>query len=374
MRVALVHDYLNQFGGAERVLETLAEIFPDAPIYTLLYDEDKTFGHFKGRVATTSFLDTPLARKNHRAFIPVLPIAASAMKIGGDYDLVISSSAGFAKGVRLPQNTPHLSYCHTPLRYAWEPNYLNAVLPKPAAWLAKPALALMRAWDYRAGKKPDLLLANSRFIADKIKSCYNRPARVVHPPVDLSVFYPEKIKGGRSYFLALGRFLHYKKFDLIIDAFKKNGLPLRIAGSGPEEERLKAQAQGAANIEFRAFESDPDRLRALYGGARALIFPQVEDFGLVAAEAIACGTPVIAYNAGGAREIVGSGSGMLFDEQTSEEIGKAVERFVVEEKKFTPGRVSKGAAAFSKERFKEAILTAAEEVQSWKSFPRQEVA
>lgn len=337
----------------------LADLFPKAPIYTLLYEEIKTLGRFSGRVIKTSFLDLPAARKNHRAFIPLMPIAAGSLAIRGDYDLIISTSAGYGKGFKNPQNIPHLSYCHTPLRYAWEPDYIeNKYKGVVMNFLSRPVAAYLKNWDYRAGQKPTALLANSNFIAEKIKKYYGREAEVVYPPVDLNIFYPEPAKP-KKYFLAIGRFMHYKKFDLIINTFNKLGLPLFIVGSGPEEKKMKLIARNS-NIRFLPFETDTDNLRQIYANARALIFPQVEDFGLVAAEAIACGAPVIAYNDGGAKEIVNKKTGVLFENQNEEGLRLAIEEFLKKEKIFSPKTIAAEAKRFSRETFRSKILGIAE--------------
>src|SRR3989338_2326757 len=274
MKVALVHDYLNQYGGAERVLEILVEIFPEAPIFTLFYDKEKTLGRFEGKIKGTSFLNREIVIKNHRLFIPVMPLAAAQINLGSDYDLVLSSSAGYAKGIRYNGHTFHIAYCHTPLLYAWEyAQYFNwspflKLVSAPAFWY-------LRVWDRLAGQKPKLLLANSNYIADKLRRYYNRQAEVLYPPVDLKVFYLDpKIKKG-GYFLAAGRFLSYKRFDLTIAAFNKLNLPLLVVGDGPELENLKKMDK-SPKIHFLPFAGESE-LRALYNGAEALIFPQIED-------------------------------------------------------------------------------------------------
>jgi glycosyltransferase involved in cell wall biosynthesis len=352
MRVALLHDYLNQYGGGERVLENLMEIFPDAPIYTLLYDEDRTYGKFRGRVKKTSFLDWPLARRN----IPFMARAAEAMNIDDQYDLIISDTAGYAKGIKVPAGAVHLSYTHTPLRYAWEQdNYLQPILSKPQLLMARPILNYLQLWDHKAGQKPDHLLANSRFIADKIKRYYNRESDVIYPPVDTKMFYREKNIKDRSYYLGVGRLLHYKRFDLMVKAFSKLGLPLKILGTGPELENLKTMANSSANIEFITFLDNENELRNLYNNAKALVFPQVEDFGLVAAEAQACGAPVIAYGAGGALEIVDDSiSGVLFEKQSVESLIDAVMR--VEKMRFNRAKISLMGSRFSKDKFRKLLL------------------
>lgn len=352
MKVALVHDYLNQYGGAERVLETLSEIFPEAPIYTLFYDKENTLGRFDGRIKGTSFLNREIVIKNHRSFIPVMPLAAAQINLGSEYDLVLSSSAGYANGIRYNGHTFHIAYCHTPLRYAWEHyRYFNwgpflKLVSAPAFWY-------LRMWDRLAGQKPKILLANSNYIADKLKRYYNRQAEVLYPPVDLKVFYPDpKIKKG-GYFLAAGRMVHYKKFNLVIQAFNKLNLPLLVVGDGPELENLKKLAK-SPKIHFLPFAGESE-LRALYNGAEAVIFPQVEDFGLVAAEAQACGTPVIAFAEGGAKEIVEDGkTGILFRHQSPDDLIFAVKKFLL--LSFDENYIRESAKRFSKTKFKNRIL------------------
>ncbi|MDP3052484.1 MAG: glycosyltransferase [bacterium] len=352
MKIALAHDYLNQCGGAENVLKVLAEIFPEAPIYTLFYDENKTRSYFKNRVKKTSFLDFGIVRNHHRAFIPLLPLASSNLKIEPEYDLVISSSAGYAKGFN-SKNAFHICYCHTPLRYAWEENYLQGLdlfhIPLLKT-LAKPVRAALRSWDKKASRRVDVFIANSYFIAQKIKNFYNREAEVIYPPIDLKKFYPEPSQKTGDYFLMVGRLLHYKRFDLGIEAFNQLGLPLKIVGEGPELQKLKSMVKSPL-IEFCSYIENLDELRKIYSGAKALIFPQIEDFGMVAAEAQACGLPVIGYNTGGVKEIIKEGrTGLLFNEQTPEALIKAV--YLFEKTDFSKSEIIENAQRFSKENFK----------------------
>lgn len=359
MKVALLHDYLNQWGGAERVLSVLIEMFPDADIYTLFYDKEKLMHRFAGKNIKTSIIDHQIVHKNHRFFIPAMPFAARFLKIKGDYDLIISDSAGFAKGFRHSKKTKHISYCHTPLRYAWEPEYITSKYRDLSeGYLGKLAsfgLNYLKAWDLKMSKRPDSMLANSKYIASKIKSYYGIDAQVLYPPIDTDFFsYDPKIKRG-DYFLAVGRLMHYKKFDLIIKTFNKLKLPLKVVGGGPESSFLTSLSSDFP-IEFIKNPSD-EELRGLYRSAKALIFPQVEDFGMVAAEAIACGTPVIAYAQGGALEIVtDSKNGLLFNEQTPESLTTAVEKFL--KKKWQRKAISETAQKFSKNTFKEGIMDA----------------
>ncbi|HXF44340.1 MAG TPA: glycosyltransferase [Candidatus Paceibacterota bacterium] len=353
MRIAILHDYLNQFGGAERVLMALIEMFPHADLYTLLYDDEKTFGFFRQNLKNTSFLDLPVIRRRHRAFIPLMPFAARTLRLKDKYDLVISSTAGYAKGIPT-HGAYHISYCHSPLRYAWEIDYLKHLRFSP--WplhrdVLHPIAKWLRNWDKRASEKVNLFVANSKFIANKIRSYYGRDSEIVYPPVDTDVFHPAKISGKRDYYLMAGRLLYYKGFDLGIKAFNFLKKPLKVVGLGPEAAKLKSIAD-PRYIEFVPFLSD-EELRDIYSGARALVFPQIEDFGLVAAEAQACGCPVIAYNQGGGREIVEHKiTGVLFNEhQSVPAIVAAVREFETIE--FDRKFIATRARRFSKEFFKE---------------------
>ncbi len=357
MKTAILHDYLNQYGGAERVLEALLDLFPDARIHTLIYSRERTCGRFHRNVYRTSFLDFPFARRNHRAFIPFMPIAARTLALHEDYDLVISDSAGFAKGIPCPPGVFHLSYCYTPLRYAWE---LDHYFANPIfKTVFRPAFDYLRSWDFAAAKRPDAFLAVSGFIAGKIRNCYGRDAEVVYPPVDYNRFRfdpaLQRSAGRPQHFLAAGRLMHYKKFDLVIDAFLRLRRPRFIVGIGPEKETLEKRTAGAGNIRFLEAVEDRD-LHALYSTARAFIFPQVEDFGLVAAEAQACGCPVIAYRAGGALEIVEDGlTGVFFDSQTPEAIVEAVRR--ADSLSFDRKTIARISRRFSVDRFRQGILS-----------------
>ncbi len=354
MKVALVHDYLNQYGGGERVLEALLAMFPQADLYTLLYDPERTYGRFAGREIKTSFLDVPFVRQRHRPFIPLMPLAMRTLRLADDYDLVISDSAGFAKGIARPRNAFHLSYCHTPLRYAWErKSYFSNFFFRH---LCAPAFAALRAWDRQAALGPDAIIANSRYVADKVREYYRREAAVVYPPVNTDFFSYDPQARDAGYYLAVGRLLPYKKFDLVLKAFAGLKLPLLIAGAGPELEALKRMSRALdVPAEFLGFVRDEERLRDLYRRARALIFPQVEDFGLVAAEAIACGAPVVAFRGGGALEIVEDGkTGVFFREQTAECLANAAR--VLERTAFDRRKIASRGARFSVSAFHRGIV------------------
>ncbi len=324
MRVAILHDYLNQYGGAERVLEVFLELFPEADLYTLLYDERRTGGRFKGRVTKTSFLDFKFVRQHHRLFLPFMPLASEKLTGKGEYDLLISSSAGYAKGFGV-RGKYHICYCHSPLRYAWEWNYMKDMPLSP--WplresIIRPILNYLRAWDKRMAQKVNVFLANSNYIKDKIRVYYGRDAEVVYPPTNSSIFKYREAKAG-GFMLMVGRLLYYKRFDLGIRAAALLRKKLIVVGRGPEYKKLKNLADSRF-VNFVEAPTDQD-LAKLYSQAEFLIFPQIEDFGLVAAEAQMCGLPIIAYDEGGSRDIVKSGkTGLFFKTQNPEALAKVI--------------------------------------------------
>lgn len=352
MRIAILHDYLNQYGGAERVLEVLLEMFPQADLYTLLYDEEKTRGAFAGKITKTSFVDTPFIRNRHRMFLPLMPFGADFLTSEKPYDLVFSSSAGYGKGINV-KGKYHICYCLSPLRYAWEIDYMKNLPFAPHVlkeWIARPIAKWLRAWDKRASARVNLFAADSKYIADKVRNYYGRDAVVIYPPVDTEFFYPDELPNHKNeYYLMTGRLLYFKGFDIGIEAFNRLKRPLKIVGRGPELEKLKRLAT-SPYIEFIDRASD-EELRILYSNAKAFIFPQIEDFGLVAAEAQACGTPVIAYSVGGGGEIViDKKTGLLFHEQSADGLIKAVKEF--ETMKFDRAAIRRSADRFSEKNFK----------------------
>lgn len=367
MRVALVHDYLNQYGGAERVLKALCEIFPYAPIYTLVYSEKLTLGAFKDRRVHTSFLQKiPFAKSYHRLFPILMPAAIEEFNLRR-FQIVISSAYSYAKGVITAPGTLHISYCHTPLRYAWDdchryteefgfPSFIKKLVPFGVNYI--------RLWDRISSARPDLFIANSSFVASRIKKYYSREAEVVYPPVDTHFYRPIPEAGQGDYYLMVGRLLTYKRFDMAIKAFNRLGPPLKIVGEGPEEKRLKKKA--LPNVEFLGRLSD-EELHSYYCSSKAFIFPQEEDFGITPVEAMACGRPVIAYRGGGALETVVEGkTGVLFRRQTPEGLIQAVEDF--DSYKFNPKLIRQHALKFDKEIFKRKIRSFVEE--AWERFSK----
>lgn len=352
MKIALVHDYLVQYGGAERVLEAFCEIFPDAPIFTMVYDEKLTNGAFKGRKIHTSFLQRiPFISSHHRAFPLLMPVAIESFDLSG-YDVVLSDSNSYAKGVLTNEDTLHITYCHTPMRYAWDDchrhqrefdysRFTRKLLPFGMSYL--------RLWDKISADRPDKYIANSAFVASRIKKYYNKNAEIIHPPVRMDDFHIDKKI--EDYYLIVGRALPYKRFDIVIEAFNELGLPLKIIGKGPETEKLKKIAK--SNIEFLGYLDDRE-IGRYYSRCKALIFPSEEDFGITPLEAMASGRPVIAYQRGGALETVTEGiSGTFFKEQTAEAIIDIIRNFQIE--KFDPVKIREQAERFNQKIFRDKI-------------------
>ncbi|MEK7659455.1 MAG: glycosyltransferase [Patescibacteria group bacterium] len=348
MRIALVYDYLTQFGGGERVLKALGEMFPEAPIFTLIYDGKGTGGAFKGREINVSFLQKiPGAKKFFRAFIWLMPLAVEQFNLS-DFDLVISISHSFGKGIITKPSAKHICYCLTPTRYLWH----DAGLPfKP---ISQFILAYLRIWDFEAAQRPDYFIASSENVRQRIKKYYNRESGVIYPPVETNKFY---ISGEfKNYFLMVGRMVPYKRFDIVVEAFSK--IPqekLVIIGDGPEYKKIKIKNQKLKNenVKFLGRVSDSE-LAKYYAGSKALIFPQEDDFGIVAVEAMASGRPLIAFRSGGALETVMEGrTGLFFDKQTADSLLEAVQKF--NDKEFNPEKIRKRAQDFNQEIFKKKI-------------------
>ncbi|MFH1769149.1 MAG: glycosyltransferase [Parcubacteria group bacterium] len=352
MKVALAHDYLIQYGGAERVLEALCEVFPDAPIYTLLYDDRSTGKVFKDREVNTSFLQKlPFVRSHHRLFPWLMPVAVEQFDLSY-FDVVISVSASFAKGIITKPHTKHINYCLTPPRFLWDDSHKHISefrLPWGFKRLLPYLITYLRIWDKDASLRVDEYVGISNFVLNRIKKYYNKDAKMIYPPVDTSKFRISPAIG--DYFLMIGRLVPYKRFDLAVQTFTAMNLPLKIVGDGPERQRLEDMS--GDNIEFLGLQSDY-KLPELYCHAKAIIFPQEEDFGIVPLEAMASGRPVIAYRGGGALETIVEGeTGVFFDEQTEIELAKAVGQCVMTQWNFQA--IREHALKFDKERFKKEI-------------------
>lgn len=357
MNIALVHEFLNQLGGAERVLQNLLEIWPDATLHFLIYDKQKTFGIFEAYKKRLSFLDRlPFAHSHHRWLLPLMPGAIEQFRFD-EFDVVISDSSSFAKGVKTKDRL-HICYCHTPTRFLWtdSADYLaSQPYPTFVKKIAGFLLPLIRRWDAKAATRPHFFIANSVNVQNRIKKYYNREAIVIPPPVDTELFHPHGEK--ENYFFVASRLEPYKKIELVVRAFNDLGLPLKVAGSGTTSERLRSIAR--SNVEFLGRVSD-EELRQRYSEALAFIFPAEEDAGIMPLEAQACGTPVIAYRAGGALETVKEGiTGEFFDQQTSESLKKVIEHF--DTSMYRSEVIREHALQYDKKIFQERIKNFVEE-------------
>ncbi len=341
------------------MLASMAELFPNAPIYTLLYDERATRGFFKGRTIHTSFLQRfPGAVAHHERYPLLMPLAIEQFDLSA-FDLVISLSASFAKGVITKPHTRHICYCLTPPRFLWD-NSQQFVRDFGFSPLVRgflpPLISYLRLWDRHASHRVDEFWRISDFVGQRIEKYYRQPSLKIYPPVNTGKFTvagPD-ISGSAGYFFMVGRLVSYKKFDMAIRAFNQLNLPLKIAGAGPEMKRLKRMAHG--NIEFLGQIND-DELAYHYRTAKALVFPQEEDFGIVPLESMASGRPVIAYRGGGATETVVDGeTGLFFDEQTPESLVASVREFNLKE--FNPLLCRSQAEKFSTEIFKGNVMAA----------------
>lgn len=352
MRVALVHDWLITWRGGEKVLLAMARRFPDAAIHTLLHDPADMPAELEAHPIHASALDRlPFAKRNHRWLLPAFPAAVQTLDVG-DVDLVLSSSHCVAKAVRIPQGTRHLAYVHAPLRYMWD-RYDDYFGPGRAGLGARVAARLsrpfLRAFDVATTPRVDAFLANSRHVARQIAERYHRHAAVLHPPVELARFSEGPLGSGEGgYFLCLGALAPYKRVDLAIEAFGRLGLPLWIAGSGQASRSWLASLP--PNVRVLGQVRD-DEVPGLLRGARALIFPGVEDFGLTPVETMAAGRPVIAYAAGGALETVTPETGLFFAEQTAAALEDAVRRFDAFERGFSPAAARAWAQRFDEASF-----------------------
>ena len=326
MKTALVHDYLAQAGGAERVAAALHALYPDAPLFTSVYDPRETMPEFSGVNVQTSFLQRwPFSsRRFHKLALPYFPAAFERFDFSG-YDLVLSSSSSFAKGVVTPPETCHVCYCHTPSRFIWrQREYLHqSRYARILATLIGPLLNSLRSWDIESAQRVDYYVANSYNVARRIRKYYRRDvAAVVHPPVETARFAPVPPAEVGSHFLVVSRLVNYKRIDLAVDACNKLQVPLRVVGDGPDLADLKRRA--GPTIQFLGKLSDAE-VRAELARCRALIFPGEEDFGITPLECMASGRPVVAYGAGGALETVRDGeTGLFFEEQTAESLAETL--------------------------------------------------
>jgi glycosyltransferase involved in cell wall biosynthesis len=352
MRVALVHDYLNQYGGAERVLEQLHDLFPDAPIYTSMYDPAVMPVSYRTWDIRTSFMQKlPLVTKRHQAYLMLYPLAFESFDLSG-YEVVISNSSAFCKGIVTGPQTLHISYCLTPMRWVWRyRDYVDRERIGRAARLGLPPLIhYLRMWDVTSSQRVDRFVGISSAVAGRIRKYYRREADVIFPPVDTRRFVPN----GRSddYYLTVARLHPYRRIDLIVDAFSRLGSPVKIVGDGRERARLEARA--TPNVQFLG-RVDDSALVDLVTRCRAYLFPAEEDFGIAPVEAQAAGKPVVAFGAGGSLDTVLDGeTGVLFHEQTPDAFAEAVRR--LEGTTFDPASIRANAERFAVEVFRARLV------------------
>ena len=355
-RVALVHDWLTGMRGGEKVLDALCELFPSAPLYTLVRVPGTVSARIEDRPIHTSFVQhLPRPGRLYRHYLPLYPLAVELWDLSA-YDLVISSSHCAVKAVKVPPTSVHVCYCHSPMRYAWDqfdayfgPDQVGGV----ASRLARPVMGVLARWDRATAGRVDRFLANSQYVAARIGRYYNRRSAIVYPPVDTDFYSPDSRSRSRG-FLIVSALVPYKRLDVALAACRRLNAPLTVVGTGPEEARLRALA--GPGVRFLGWQSD-EQIRTLYRSSAATLLPGTEDFGIVPVESQACGTPVVALDDGGARETVIDGrTGVLVPEATPEAFAAGLTRVL--DSTFDPAAARANALRFSRERFLATITEA----------------
>ena len=369
MRTAVVHDWLNGMRGGEKVLEEILAIVPDPTIFTLFHVPGSVSREIERFPIRSSFLNRlPFSRRRYREYLPLFPRAVESFDLSG-FDLVVSSSHCVAKGARAPEGVPHLCYCHTPVRYAWD--QFDDYFPRATTRLfrlKKIVIDRLRAWDRATAGRPTRYLANSSAVAERIRRHYGRSSEVVAPPVDVEFFHGAE-KTREPFLLAVGSLVPYKRHEVAIEAARRLGRPLVLVGKGPEERRLRALA--SPSVQFVA-DLDRESLRDLYRRCFAFVQPGEEDFGISLVEAAACGAPAAALSRGGARDTVSDGvSGVLYAEPGAEGLVQAIG--AITGRRFDYTAVRAAALPFSRERFAREFAGAVAEVAGARA-PREERA
>jgi len=370
MKIAVVHDWLVTYAGAERVLEQILKLYPEADLFSIVdFLPQEQRGFILNKVVKVSFIQNlPFSKNKYRLYLPLMPLAIEQFDLSA-YDLIISSSHAVAKGVITGPSQLHISYVHSPIRYAWDLQYqylresnLNKGIK---GWLVKYLLHRIRLWDVASANRVDVFIANSDFIRRRIKKVYRRDAQVIYPPVAVNEFTLQVQKQG--FYLTASRMVPYKKIDLIVEAFTlMPDKKLRVIGEGPDFEKIKKVAEGYSNIELLGYQSF-SLLKTQMKQAKAFVFAAEEDFGIVPVEAQACGTPVIAFKKGGALEtVVENKTGIFFDKQEVESVIDAINRFEISG--FNPANVRQHALRFSTENFIDAFkIIVEDEVMKFKN-------
>ncbi|WP_435169806.1 glycosyltransferase [Paenibacillus glycanilyticus] len=353
-RIAIVHDYLNQMGGAERVVGVIHKLFPEAPIYTTIVDREKLLPELRNAdIRSTWMQRIPNILRDFKLYFWLYPFAVRSMDFE-NYDIIISSSSAYAKGIRKPDQAVHLCYCHSPMRFAWNfDGYIENVKVSrfrkiAAKWLTFP----LRLWDKANSKQVDRLIANSSVVKERIRKYYGLESSVIYPPVEVERFSISEEAPG-DYFLIVSRLVSYKKIDIAIEACSRLGRKLLIVGDGDDRKRLEAMA--GPTVQFLGRRSDEEVTRYMQG-CRALLFPGLEDFGITPLEANACGRPVIAFQAGGALDTIKPGlNGLFFKQQNAGDLIEALQTF--EQQQWNPQLIREHAETFNERYFIERLLS-----------------
>ena len=362
MKLALVHDWLNQRGGAEDVLETLHEMYPSSSIHTSIYAQDLMPSSYREWDIKTLWLDKmPGIHNHHQPYLPLYPLAWDRLKLS-DYDVVLSNKSGFCHGLHVGKETLHICYCLAPTRYVWSlESYVERErLGKPVELALRPLVSALRRWDYAAAQRVHHFIAISTEIQARIKTYYDRDSTIIFPPVDTSRFQP--VAKPQDYYLVVSRLIPYKRIDLAVQAATRLGLPLKVGGRGRDMDRLRAMA--GPTVEFLGYVPD-DELPDLMARCKAFIFPGLEDFGITPVQAQAAGRPVIAFGGGGALDTVIPGeTGEHFDELTVESLMAVLEQF--EDYDYDPVALRAHAEKFDTQVFQRRISAYVE--QAWEAF------
>jgi glycosyltransferase involved in cell wall biosynthesis len=366
LKLALVHDWLNQMGGAEDVLETLVKLYPNHPLYTSIYAPDLMPTPYGDWDIHTLWIDKlPGIHKHHQPYLPLYPIAWGGLNLS-DYDVVLSNKSGFCHGFQHAENSLHICYCLAPTRYVWQiDSYIaREGIGKPVQFALRLLTAALRLWDYEAAQRVNHFIAISTEIQARIKTYYERESVVIYPPVDTSRFQPSAAHD--DYFLIVSRLIPYKRIDLAVQAATRLGLPLKIGGKGRDLERLKAMA--GPTVEFLGYVPD-EQLPDLMARCKAFLFPGLEDFGITPVQAQAAGRPVIAFGGGGALDTVIPGkTGELFDEMTVDSLAQVMQRF--DTNTYNPATIGAHAQQFDTSVFNQQITSFVE--GAWEAFQRQQ--
>jgi glycosyltransferase involved in cell wall biosynthesis len=355
-RVALVHDWLTGMRGGEKVLDAMGELFPDAPLYTLVWVRGSVSPRIEARRIVTSVAQAlPNPGRFYRHYLPLYPVAVELLDLD-DYDLVLSSSHCAVKSVVTTGRTVHVCYCHSPMRYAWDQFEAYFGPNQVGAWgsqVLRPVMQRLARWDAATAGRVDRFLANSQYVAGRIRRYYNRGSTIVYPPVDTAFFTPNGHATSTT-FLIVSALVPYKRLEVAIEGCRRVGAPLRIVGTGPERARLQALA--GPDVEFLGWQTD-DQIRALYRSSTAALLPGVEDFGIVPVEAQACGCPVVALDAGGVQETVVDGvTGVLVPDASADAFAEGLARAI--RTPFDRDAIRANALRFSRERFLESFQAA----------------